>query len=64
MQSGFGVFRREDTLQEGMKRLTDLRDPLERVSVDDSFFDGSFIGPFLSGPPPRRRASALTGQRR
>jgi len=36
MQSGFGVFRREDTLQEGMKRLTDLRDPLERVTVDDS----------------------------
>jgi succinate dehydrogenase / fumarate reductase flavoprotein subunit len=36
MQSGFGVFRREDTLQEGMKKLTDLRDPLERVTVDDS----------------------------
>jgi succinate dehydrogenase / fumarate reductase flavoprotein subunit len=35
MQSGFGVFRREDTLQEGMKRLNDLRDPLERVTVDD-----------------------------
>jgi len=35
MQSGFGVFRRGDTLQEGMKRLTDLRDPLERVTVDD-----------------------------
>src|SRR5882672_44619 len=35
MQSGFGVFRRDDTLQEGMKRLTDLRDPLERVTVDD-----------------------------
>src|SRR5258707_112800 len=36
MQSGFGVFRRGDTLPEGMKRLTDLRDPLERVAVDDS----------------------------
>src|SRR6266478_8680318 len=36
MQSGFGVFRRDDTLREGMKRLTDLRDPLERVTVDDS----------------------------
>src|SRR6266404_5837642 len=36
MQSGFGVFRREDTLREGMKGLTDLRDPLERVTVDDS----------------------------
>src|SRR5882762_2102285 len=35
MQSGFGVFRREDTLREGMKGLTDLRDPLERVTVDD-----------------------------
>src|ERR1700749_3613853 len=36
MQSGFGVFRRDDTLQEGMKKLTDLRDPLERITVDDS----------------------------
>jgi succinate dehydrogenase / fumarate reductase flavoprotein subunit len=35
MQSGFGVFRRDDTLREGMKGLTDLRDPLERVTVDD-----------------------------
>src|ERR1700756_3054048 len=36
MQSGFGVFRREDTLQDGMKKLNDMRDPLERVTVDDS----------------------------
>jgi succinate dehydrogenase / fumarate reductase flavoprotein subunit len=36
MQSGFGVFRRDDSLREGMKKLTDLRGPLERVTVDDS----------------------------
>src|SRR5258705_9687824 len=36
MQSGFGVFRREDTLQEGMKKLNDLRDPLEPVTIADS----------------------------
>src|SRR5246500_4865336 len=35
IQSGFGVFRRDDSLREGMKKLTDLRDPLERVTVDD-----------------------------
>jgi succinate dehydrogenase / fumarate reductase flavoprotein subunit len=35
MQSGFGVFRREDSLQEGLKKLEGLRDPLERVTVDD-----------------------------
>jgi len=34
MQSGFGVFRREDSLKEGLKKLQDLRDPLERVTVD------------------------------
>ena len=36
MQSHFSVFRRGDTLQEGMDKLTALRDPLERVSVDDA----------------------------
>src|SRR5258707_6986741 len=35
MQAGFAVFRRGDTLQEGLKKLEDLRDPLERVTVDD-----------------------------
>jgi succinate dehydrogenase / fumarate reductase flavoprotein subunit len=35
MQSGFGVFRRADTLQEGLKKLEDLREPLDRVTVDD-----------------------------
>jgi succinate dehydrogenase / fumarate reductase flavoprotein subunit len=35
MQSGFGVFRRGDTLQEGLNKLIALRDPLERVTVDD-----------------------------
>ena len=35
MQSGFAVFRRGDTLQEGLKKLEALRDPLERVTVDD-----------------------------
>src|SRR6185369_12074198 len=35
MQSGFAVFRRDDTLQEGLKKLESLRDPLERVTVDD-----------------------------
>jgi len=35
MQSSFSVFRTGDTLQEGMDKLTGLRDPLERVTVDD-----------------------------
>jgi succinate dehydrogenase / fumarate reductase, flavoprotein subunit len=35
MQSGFGVFRRADTLQEGLNKLKALRDPLDRVTVDD-----------------------------
>jgi hypothetical protein len=35
MQSGFAVFRRDDTLLEGLKGLEKLRDPLERVTVDD-----------------------------
>jgi succinate dehydrogenase / fumarate reductase flavoprotein subunit len=36
MQSGFAVFRRGDTLKQGMDKLTALRDPLERVTVDDA----------------------------
>jgi succinate dehydrogenase / fumarate reductase, flavoprotein subunit len=36
MQASFGVYRRGDTLQEGLKKLTALRDPLERVTVDDA----------------------------
>jgi len=36
MQSHFSVFRRGDTLTEGMDKLTALRDPLERVTVDDN----------------------------
>jgi succinate dehydrogenase / fumarate reductase flavoprotein subunit len=35
MQSSFSVFRRGDTLKEGLDKLTALRDPLERVTVDD-----------------------------
>jgi succinate dehydrogenase / fumarate reductase, flavoprotein subunit len=35
MQSSFGVFRRADTLEEGVKKLEALREPLERVTVDD-----------------------------
>jgi succinate dehydrogenase / fumarate reductase flavoprotein subunit len=35
MQSHFSVFRRGDTLQEGLDKLTNLRDPLGRVTVDD-----------------------------
>jgi succinate dehydrogenase / fumarate reductase flavoprotein subunit len=35
MQSGFAVFRRGDALQEGLQQLEALRDPLERVTVDD-----------------------------
>ena len=35
MQLGFSVFRMEDSLQEGLGKLTNLRDPLERVTVDD-----------------------------
>jgi succinate dehydrogenase / fumarate reductase, flavoprotein subunit len=35
MQASFGVFRRDDSLQEGLKKLEGLRDPLERVTVDN-----------------------------
>jgi succinate dehydrogenase / fumarate reductase flavoprotein subunit len=35
MQAGFAVFRRGDTLQEGLQKLEALREPLERVTVDD-----------------------------
>jgi succinate dehydrogenase / fumarate reductase, flavoprotein subunit len=35
MQSSFGVFRRGDTLKEGLEKLLALRDPLDRVTVDD-----------------------------
>ena len=35
VQSSFAVFRRGDTLQEGLRRLEALRDPLDRVTVDD-----------------------------
>jgi succinate dehydrogenase / fumarate reductase flavoprotein subunit len=35
MQAGFAVFRTDDTLREGLDKLTALRDPLERVTVDD-----------------------------
>ncbi len=35
MQSSFGVFRQDDSLQEGLKKLEGLRDPLERVTVDN-----------------------------
>jgi succinate dehydrogenase / fumarate reductase flavoprotein subunit len=36
MQAGFGVFRRGDTLNEALKKLTALRDPLDRVTVDSA----------------------------
>jgi succinate dehydrogenase / fumarate reductase flavoprotein subunit len=35
MQSHFSVFRRGDTLKEGLDKLIALRDPLARVTVDD-----------------------------
>jgi len=35
MQSSFSVFRTGDTLQEGLEKLTKLRDALEHVTVDD-----------------------------
>src|SRR6185369_2920134 len=35
MQSNFSVFRNGDTLKEGLDKLIALRDPLERVTVDD-----------------------------
>ena len=35
MQANFSVFRRGDTLKEGMDKLIALRDPLARVTVDD-----------------------------
>jgi succinate dehydrogenase / fumarate reductase flavoprotein subunit len=35
MQANFSVFRRGDTLKEGLDKLQALRDPLERVTVDD-----------------------------
>ncbi|HEY1927750.1 MAG TPA: succinate dehydrogenase flavoprotein subunit [Caulobacteraceae bacterium] len=36
MQSNFSVFRQEDTLQQGLKELAALRDPFDRVTVDNS----------------------------
>ena len=36
MQASFGVFRRGDTLQEGLDKLMTLREPLARVTVDDA----------------------------
>ena len=35
MQSGFSVFRRGDTLKDGLDKLIALRDPLENVTVDN-----------------------------
>jgi succinate dehydrogenase / fumarate reductase flavoprotein subunit len=35
MQASFGVFRQDDSLREGLKKLEGLRDPLERVTVDN-----------------------------
>jgi succinate dehydrogenase / fumarate reductase flavoprotein subunit len=35
MQANFSVFRREDTLKEGLDKLLAMRDPIGRVSVDD-----------------------------
>src|ERR1700716_4251027 len=35
MQARFDVFRRGDTLQEGLQKLEALREPLELVAVDD-----------------------------
>jgi len=35
MQSNFNVFRRGDILKEGLDKLIALRDPLDRVTVDD-----------------------------
>ena len=35
MQSGFGVFRRSDSLKDGLEKLVALRDPLDRVTVDN-----------------------------
>src|SRR5258706_2171557 len=35
MQSSFGVFRHGDTLKAGLDKLIALRDPLDRVTVDD-----------------------------
>jgi len=35
MQSHFSVFRRGDTLKEGLDKLIALRNPLEKVTVDD-----------------------------
>src|SRR5580692_2812671 len=35
MQSHFSVFRRGDTLKEGLEKLTALRDPLRHVAVED-----------------------------
>jgi succinate dehydrogenase / fumarate reductase flavoprotein subunit len=36
MQLGFSVFRRGDTLKEGLDKLMSLRDPLDHVTVDNS----------------------------
>ena len=36
MQSSFGVFRQDDSLQAGLTNLLKLRDPVARVSIDDA----------------------------
>src|SRR5271166_4273199 len=52
MQSSFGVFRRADILKEGLKKLEDLRDRLDHVTVDDDSLLGGFGPPFLFGRSP------------
>jgi succinate dehydrogenase / fumarate reductase flavoprotein subunit len=36
MQEGFSVFRREDTLKDGLDKLNALREPLNNVTVDNN----------------------------
>jgi succinate dehydrogenase / fumarate reductase flavoprotein subunit len=51
MQSSFSVFRRGDTLKEGLDKLTTLREPLERVTVDDDSLLWNVSAGLGSGAP-------------
>jgi succinate dehydrogenase / fumarate reductase flavoprotein subunit len=63
MQSGFAVFRRGDTLKEGLDKLQALRDPLERVTVDeDSLLWNVGWSRLWSLPTLRTRRSSLPTQ--
>ena len=70
MQSGFSVFRRGDTLKEGLDKLIALRGALENVTVDNAVgrgihrdhplgFDGAVAVTTASPGPETSRAGSL-----